>query len=225
MKYSSQEELNKSVGTNASIPCVKCSGRTDHAVVASVDRSGYVPKYDLSWNESYQIVKCNGCKTLSFRSIATNSEDYVQVGEDEFEHSVNEQLFPSRIEGLKGLGEDSVYLPSELRRVYDETTHALYGGSLVLAGIGIRALVETVCKEQNAQGKDLFAKINDLEAKKILTPSGANILHKVRTLGNTAAHEAKPHTLRQLSLAMSVVEHMLRDVYILPQRVEIEFKS
>lgn len=225
MGSTSKEDLNQSVGTDVSIPCIQCSGKTEHVVVASVDRSGYVQKYDLSWNDSYQIVKCRGCKTLSFRSTATNSEDYVQIDVDEYEHAINEKLFPSRLEGLKGLGDDVIYLPIDLRRIYDETTHALHSESLVLAGIGLRALVETVCKEKNAKGKDLLQKINDLEANKILTPSGASILHKVRTLGNKAAHEVKPHTPRQLSLAMSVVEHMLKDVYILPKLVENEFSN
>jgi len=93
----------------------------------------------------------------------------------------------------------------------------------VLAGVGLRALVETVCKEKKALGKELYAKINDLAAKQMLTLSGADILHKVRTLGNDAAHDAKPRTPRQLSRAMSVVEHMLKDVYILPKLVEHGF--
>ena len=95
--------------------------------------------------------------------------------------------------------------------------------SPVLVGIGLRAIVETVCKEKNASGKDLYAKINDMASQHVLTPSGADILHKVRSLGNKAAHEVKPHTPRQLSLAMGVVEHMLKDVYILPKLIEDEF--
>jgi hypothetical protein len=219
----SKEELNKSVGTEILVPCIKCSGKTAHDVVASVDQSGYAEEVEISWDQKHQIIRCKGCKTLSFRSEASNSEDYYQIGENEWEYDINEKLYPSRIEGMKDLGPDVVYLPSDLRRVYAETTQALNNDSPVLAGIGLRALVETVCKEKSAQGKDLYEKINDLAAKHVLTPSGAEILHKVRTLGNKAAHEVKPHTQRQLSLAMSVVEHMLKDVYILPKLVEDEF--
>lgn len=223
MASTSKEELNKSVGIEVSIPCIKCSGKTAHEVVASVDQSGFVEDYDIHWERKHQIVRCKGCKTLSFRSEASNSDDYIQVGEDKWELDINEKLYPSRIEGLKDLGNDVVYLPPDLRRVYAETTQALNNDSPVLAGIGLRALVETVCKEKNAKGKDLYDKINDLASNHVLTPSGADILHKVRTLGNKAAHEVKPHTPRQLSLAMSVVEHMLKDVYILPKLVENEF--
>jgi len=218
-----KEELNKSVGAEVSVPCIKCSGRTAHEVVASLDKSGHEPDYDLDWSHTYQIIRCKGCKELAFRDASSTSDDYIQIGEDEWELQENEKLFPSRIEGRRDLGPDVIHLPSDLRRVYGETVQALTSESQVLAGIGLRALVETVCKEKNATGKDLYAKINDLAAQHVLTPSGAEILHKVRTLGNNAAHEVKPHTPRQLSLAMSVVEHMLKDVYILPKLVENEF--
>jgi len=89
----------------------------------------------------------------------------------------------------------------------------------------LRALIETICKEKNAEGGNLFKKIDDLVIKQILTPTGCTILHKIRTLGNDAAHEVKPHSDKQLGLAMDVVEHILNDIYILPNKVETEFGS
>lgn len=218
-----KEELNKSVGSEVHVPCVKCSGRTTHEVVASVDQSGSDTDYDIQWIHAFQIIRCKGCKTLSYREVSSTSEDYVRISEDEWELQENEKLFPSRIEGRKDLGTDAIHLPSDLRRIYRETAEALINDFPILVGIGLRAIVETVCKEKSASGKDLYAKINDLASKHVLTPSGAEILHKVRSLGNKAAHEVKPHTPRQLSLAMGVVEHMLKDVYILPKLIEDEF--
>jgi hypothetical protein len=46
---------------------------------------------------------------------------------------------------------------------------------------------------------------------------------RVGALGSAAAHEVKPHSDKQLGLAMDIVEHLLRDVYILPKQVEAEF--
>lgn len=65
-------------------------------------------------------------------------------------------------------------------------------------------------------------KIDSLVSASVLTPASA-ILHKIRTLGNQAAHEVKPHSDRQLSLAMNIVEHLLKDVYVLPKQAESEF--
>jgi hypothetical protein len=220
-----KEQKDKRAGAEVTVPCVKCACRTAHEIVTSMDQSGYVEEADIHWDASSQIIRCKGCKSLSFRREASNSEDFIQIGDDEWVSDIDEKLYPPRVEGLKDLGTDVVYLPSDLRRVYAETTHALHNDCPVLAGIGLRALVETVCKEKGATGGDLYAKINSLATTNILTPSGAQILHKVRTLGNKAAHEVKPHTTRQLSLALGVVEHMLRDIYILPKLVENEFEE
>lgn len=217
------ETLNKTKGDEVIVPCAKCSGRTAHEVVVSIDQSGEDTDYDVQWMQHYQIIRCKGCKLISFRDASSQSDEYVQVGEDEWESRIYEKLYPSRVEGRKDLGNDARYLPPDTDRVYQETLQALNNNSPILAGIGLRALVETVCKEKNASGKNLLEKIDDLANQRVLTPVGAGILHKIRTLGNAAAHEVKPHSETQLALGMNIVEHMLKDVYILQKLVDAEF--
>lgn len=225
MALSEKEEINKTQGEEHKIPCLECSGKTYHNVLLSLDRSGeeHDSNFDFYWNSSYQIIQCQGCKTVSFRKSNSNSEEYEHIGNDEWDYAVYEDLYPSRIEGRKGIGEEILFLPNTVRRIYKETLQALNSKSPVLTGIGLRALLETVCKEKSADGGSLFRKIDDLVRKNILTPASAGILHKIRTLGNSAAHEVKPHNDKQLSLAMDVVEHLLKDVYIIPKQVEAEF--
>ena len=91
--------------------------------------------------------------------------------------------------------------------------------------MGIRALLESICEEKQAKGRKLVHKIDDLKIKGILTPVSAGILHKIRSLGNDAAHKAKPHSEKQLGLAMDIIEHLLKDVYILPKQAEDEFDN
>ena len=218
--------INNTQGEEHLLPCAKCTGKTAHKVLVSVDVRGDEgdDRFTFSWSIAYQIVQCLGCKAVSFRKASSNSEDYGPIGDGgEVGYAVSETLYPSRIEGIKGLGDDTCYLPSNVQRIYSETLIALSTQAPVLAGIGLRALLETVCKEKNAAGNDLFTKIDNLVSTGILTPASAAILHKIRTLGNAAAHEVKPHSDKQLCLAMEIVEHLLRDVYILPKQVESEF--
>lgn len=208
------------------VSCSKCSGKTSHKVVSSYDLRGEDDdgQYSIQWSVDHQIIQCLGCKTISFRKASSNSEDWVQTGYDgSGEYVVDERIYPSRVDGIKGLGDDTHYLPASVRRIYGETLQALSNQSPVLAGIGLRALLETVCKEKNAIGHDLLKKIDSLVSASVLTPASAAILHKIRTLGNLAAHEVKPHSDRQLGLAMNIVEHLLKDVYILPKQAESEF--
>ncbi|NIK63216.1 DUF4145 domain-containing protein [Xanthomonas cannabis] len=219
---------DKTIDEEINISCIKCAGKTVHKVVCSYDLRGDHDDgdYSLQWATDHQIIQCQGCKTVSFRKASSNSEDWMQTSHDGGgEYLVDESIYPSRLEGIKGLGEDLHYLPTKVRRIYDETLQALSSQSPVLTGIGLRALLETVCKEKNATGKDLLKKIDSLVTACVLTPASAAILHKIRTLGNSAAHEVKPHNERQLGLAMNIVEHLLKDVYILPKQAESEFDN
>lgn len=225
MPTSIKYNINKSQGTEIELPCIKCTGKTTHKALVSVDVRGSQGDHRQSfdWADNHQIVQCMGCKSLSYRIASTNSEDYFQVSEDDYVHEVTEKLYPPRLEGIKGLGDETHYLPSKVRKIYDETLLALSVQSPVLAGIGLRALLETVCKEREAVGGDLLKKIDSLVEQHVLTPASAAILHKIRALGNAAAHEVKPHSDRQLALAMDIVEHLLKDVYILPKQADSEF--
>lgn len=217
---------NQTIDHEVKVACTKCAGKTDHKVVASYDLRG---DYDdghhfFQWAIDHQVIQCLGCKTVSFRKASSNSEDWIQTSHDgDGEYVVDESIYPSRTEGVNGLGDDSHYLPANVGRIYDETLQALSSRSPVLAGIGLRALLETVCKEKEASGKDLHKQIDSLISVGVLTPASATILHKIRSLGNSAAHEVKPHSDKQLGLAMDIVEHLLKDVYILPKQADSEF--
>lgn len=220
--------VNDSQHQEKNLPCIKCIGKTSHKVMVSFDEHGTQKEYrseTYNWTVNYQVVQCQGCKFVSFRQVGTNSEDYYQIDEDEWEYGESEKLFPSRLVGRKGLEGDTRYLPENVCRIYDETLLALANQSPVLSGIGLRALLETVCKERKASGNDLFKKIDNLVATNVLTPASAAILHKIRTLGNAAAHEVKPHSDKQLGLAMDIVEHLLKEAYILPKQVKSEFED
>lgn len=221
--------LNKTLHQEHTLPCVNCAGKTIHKVMASLDLRGDDVddggRGSFSWSVEHQIVQCLGCKTISFRRASSNSEDYVQISDDEWEPQVVEELYPSRIEGRKGIGDEIHYLPWNVMRIYKETLVGLTNQAPILAGIGLRALLETICKEKNATGSNLLEKIDSLVTLKILTPTSASILHKIRTLGNSAAHEVKPHSEKQLGLAMDIIEHLLKDVYILPKQADSEFKE
>lgn len=227
MAITIKSQLGQPIDTENSVECATCFGKTSHSVLATVivDGSEGNGDYSFDWQNDHQLIQCLGCKSISYRVVSSNSEDYFQDDEGNTLYAVSEKLYPPRIAGVKSLGDDTIYLPLKVRQIYEETLLALSVNAPVLAAIGLRALIETVCKEKDAQGGDLFKKIDSLVEKRVLTPASATILHKIRTLGNAAAHEVKPHSERQLSLALDIVEHLLKDVFILPKQVETEFSN
>ncbi len=220
-----QLEINKSAGAVVDVPCMECKRSTKHMVLASTDLSGEdVSDFNsVQYQVHHQIIQCQGCETTSFRISSSNSEDYDFTDPNDVFLIERIELYPSRSEGRNSL-KDTHLLPSNVQRIYEETIKAMNNDQPVLAGIGIRALVETICKDKSAKGKDLFEKINDLVTIGVLTADGATILHKIRTLGNDAAHEVKPHKANQLALALDVCEHLMQGVYLLPHFAQITFK-
>lgn len=200
------------------LPCKNCDGTTAHVVLAEIKDDRSNP--DVSVWYYFQIVRCGGCKETSFRQNWQSSEDVTHDPyTGDFICDDHEDLYPSRIAGRKEL-KDIDKLPSKIHGLYRETHHALCHRLRVLAGIGIRGLVDAVCKEKKAAGRDLEQKIDDMAKQGWLPKEGAELLHGTRLLGNVAAHEAEPVSESELDAAMDVVEHLLKGVYIIPEKAK-----
>lgn len=199
--------------------CRSCDQETIHKIVRSAEYVGEYVEGDFSvtgWTE-YQIIECQGCRSISFRQASRDTEgvDFdPRTGESFLLELV--ETFPKR-EKRRPRTEGAHFLPEQLHEVYGETLSAMDHELPILAGIGIRAIVETMCKDRGATSGTLEKKIDELVDLQILTPAGADILHSLRIMGNEAAHEVTPHDLDTLGIAIKVVENALQAIYILPE--------
>lgn len=213
-------ELNKTKDKFYLIPCARCLIETRHRVLLSADISGRLLPEDYRYWDEYQIVQCQGCEAISFRKNSTNTEDvdHFELPDGSFDTELEDhvEVYPSRIAGRSKVKRHWL-LPTQVGKIYAETHSALSNKLTILGGIGIRALIEAVCKEQKAAGSNLKERINDLVQKGVLTQAGADILHTLRALGNESAHEMRAQDEDSIDLAMDVVENMLQSVFILPE--------
>lgn len=209
------------------LACIKCSGETWHTTMGSVlhKYSEELGSHSFYANTDHRIVQCNGCLNITYLSSSTNSEEVDYDEDGDAYHPATVKMYPPRT--LKRLieGIDLFALPDQTRDLLTETRGALANEYRVLAGIGLRGLIETVVKAQGSKGHDLQKKIDDLVTQRILTPARADILHQIRAIGNVAAHEALPHTTEQLNLALEAIEHVLQEVYVLPAKAKRVFKQ
>jgi hypothetical protein len=81
-----------------------------------------------------------------------------------------------------------------------------------------------VCKDQLPDGNDLYHRIEDLVTRHLLSRAGADVLHKLRVLGNHAAHEVRPHDVMQLGFGLDVIDNLVSSVYILPRHAQMKFQ-
>lgn len=211
---------HESQGKEAHAHCTECQRETTHAIVASAEyQTEYSDRgFSMTSLDDYQVIECKGCHAVSFRHINRNTEktDYDPYTEEEFLVETVKS-YPEFDSGRTELRKSEL-LPSPIQQIYQETLSALNGGLRVLAGIGLRAMVETMCKDRKATGRNLEDKIDDLVAQGVVARDGAEILHGLRIMGNLAAHEVMPHSLDDLNTAMDVIEHALEGIYVLPQQ-------
>lgn len=211
---------HKEEGKEYRVACIDCGRSTLHRVTRSAEyTTDYTERrFSITGWDEYQVIECLGCQTVSFRKCHRDTEN-IGVDPDTGEEILEEhiELYPSRTAGRYEL-DDTLLLPPAIQRVYRESLAALRGSMPVLTGIGLRALVETVCKERKASGRNLEERIDTLVNQGVLTRDGAEILHSLRIMGNDAAHEVKPHTTEDLNAAFDVIEYVLTGVYLLPQR-------
>lgn len=168
------------------VACSKCNRKTNHKVLTSVeyywDESG-----DIQGCDHYETISCLGCEEISFRLASINSEDIEQGDDGNFFPTETEEIFPQRLIGRSPLDEQ-YHLSPKIRQIYKETHSALSAKLKILAGVGIGALIESICLEEKASGPNLKERIDDLVSKGILTQKSAEILHETRFLRNRSAH-------------------------------------
>lgn len=196
-------------GTITKVQCGRCAGITSHEVLAGIDTHDASDDGDIQVWTDYWVIRCRGCEETSFlrRTHCT---------EDQPDEEPQVTLFPPRLGGRVPQSTAWHEVPVPVRRVHAETVIALASGQPVLAGIGIRLLVESVCADKKASGYGLAKQIENLVVKGVLTRDGADILHRTRVLGNSSAHGAVAATDEQLLAAMEVAEYLIHGVYTLP---------
>ena len=215
-------DKGKAVGGKTRCPCVMCSRDTNHTLLATVTDTGSVEDHDIYYSHNYDIVRCDGLETIRFRLERSNSED---IDNESGEPNVSVEIYPEpdsdNRAGAAYITDEVYSMPQNVQAIYSETLAAIGHRLPILAGIGIRAIVEVTCEDQKAEGKSLYEMIDDLASRSLLTEAGAEILHGLRVLGNRAAHEMSRPTEQQVAAAMKVIDHLLIGAYVLPKEAKV----
>lgn len=193
-----------------------CARPTSHLLVAQHHKKGWDDEAEFGWSYSYQIIQCRGCESISFRVVGTDSETRdSRTGE----YEVTETLYPNRTAGRTPIA-GYEYFPTKTIHIYQEVLQALNHRAPILAAIGLRALIESVCIDQQCSAKTLEKRIDELVGMGWLSQKQAAILHTHRFMGNVAAHEVKASKAQELIAALEIAETLLKTIYVLPDMAE-----
>lgn len=212
----SKIEFDKRKGKELYFYCNWCQTETNHVVITGVDHTGdmLINGEPEGWFCSQcDIVQCGGCKVISFTKKSYNSESVDPYDKPDIEQ------YPAKEENAKStLGHDVYDLPDLVEQVYTETQKAIVNKLTTLAGIGLRAIIEIVCKDKGIKIRGISVKIDELVKKGFITKDGAEVLHGIGIIGNAAAHDGKAPTRRQIDAAVKIIDHLLLGIYIIPEQ-------
>jgi hypothetical protein len=182
---------------------------------------------NVTTRSTYLVIQCLGCDTHSFVEMVSYSNYLDEKGipfvyvdiypkSDEF---INEEE-----KGFYLLSEEIKSLPILVRRLYIELIAAFRNDLDILAGIGLRSLIEAICVHKNIAGRNLEVKIENLYKAGYISQMEIPILQKLRKMGNSTVHNIEKLPASVLDKALEVMNHTLKTVYYLP-RVDAKIKS
>jgi hypothetical protein len=201
--------------------CSRCRTKTNHTVKHSYRQKwmvGTAPYIDIQGVDDFFIVQCNGCETIQFCKVSSNSEDISYV-EDPTTGEVD-TFYPDTIEQYPAITTvfespiAFVSMPTGVKKAYQETYLALANNLPKLSAIGIRLLVELICLSfEVPQNLTLFDKINRLQELGIISEDMKKLLQKIRLFGNDGAHTDQLPTTTDLSNAWAAINTLIRYLY------------
>jgi hypothetical protein len=106
--------------------------------------------------------------------------------------------------------------PKEINRTYIEVISCFNENNLTLTAMGIRAILEAICKDLNITDTESFGlkgKLAILKSRKLYSDSIINALDQFKFLGDDAAHKLVSPKISEIILALQVLDDLLVHQY------------
>jgi len=238
-----QLSLNTVRGGSYDALCAVCDRETNHEILSSPttyehrgerapsleeaeEFKGDGDAIEVLVTERFVSICCNVCGALSLWRQTEYEECWTKDGQTLWDENGNpairlwqehNDLFPPRMAGVKRMSASHL-LPTKVRRIYEEALAAVLNRLPVCAVAAIRAVVDAMCLDKSAKGRDLYRKIEWLGSERVIADTV--VLQKLRQVANWRLHEVEPPPEGELKLMLQIVEDVLTSVYITKRRAE-----
>ena len=159
----------------------------------------------LAWTCA-QTLECQQCGRLTLRLGWSSTPDREHTWS--WSTLINPEIEP----GVP------VRVPQKVEKLYRETRKAFDVGALTLAAVGIRAIIEAICKDRSCKGADLQQKIARLRDH--LAPCEVKLLQAQRALGNEAVHQMETPSAEEIATTFAALDHFLKTLYEIPAQID-----
>lgn len=197
--------------------CNRCRGLTHSWVRAEHTANG--SDGPISWSDTFEVLQCCGCDTLSVRREYWFSEwdemDYDADGRMVMRPGIKETYYPAPTVRAKPAWSDQIS-DDVLRNVLDELYVALNAGLNVLASVGARTLLDRAGYLLIGDPKGGFeGKLSALESNGHISAQEKATLEAVADAGNASAHRGYTPTAARLGHIVDIIENFLHRAFVL----------
>lgn len=204
--------------------CIDCDRETNHSLLGSHTLTESEDEYHF--DIQYSIIQCLGCDQISFLKVIHDYQTAFPVkqimtsnGYDyEYDYDrITRNFYPNTEEVFYKFEK---FLPAKLFEIYVETKKAYVQNLNIFTAIGLRSIIECICKDKDIPGKDLEKKITNLKSLGDISKKDIELLHSLRFLGNEAVHQFIKAPKKDLNIAFKIVDHLIQTIYIMPKELE-----
>lgn len=204
--------------------CRQCGGERHHSVIAEETRSWDEDDSPVSGSETWSIVECAGCHTVTFVHSHWFSEDE-EYTEDGPRPIVHRHLYPPTASRKmpeweerdiydSGLNPDGLWIV----KVHDDIYASIGIGAYELAAMGTRAIVDFVVTSKAGKKGCFIDKLNRLNSQNLITETQVNVIYAAFDAGSAAAHRGHSPPQADVYTQLEIAESLVQQIYIDPVR-------
>jgi Domain of unknown function (DUF4145) len=209
--------------------CRQCGGERYHTTVAEKTRSWGDNDSLVDGGDTWSIVECGGCHTVTFVHSHWFSEDCepTEEGWTPIEHRDLYPPAPSR--KMPEWGSHYIiwfnsyedWIPKLHLDIYSAIGMKAYA----LAAMGARAIVDFVVTSKAGDEGNFKDKLNRMHKQGLITEIQADVINVAFDAGSAAAHRGYSPTQDDANTLLDITESLLQQIYIDPARQRRQEKA
>ncbi|MNY93313.1 hypothetical protein D3C78_97230 [compost metagenome] len=191
--------------------CLHCKTEIKHEFLIGLETQKNTE--DDNYYSEYDLLRCINCESITYRTDHYTADDMVQIpnqyGDLEWDRISRATYYPTRDKELANTAHVIYLLPGSMQDTFNEVVTALNNRLEILSGLGLRTLLEQICKHFIIDD-DLGRILQKFEDEGYISTKQRYLLDNIRYIGNDAAHRAESNSIGKHKLSLSILINLIQ---------------
>lgn len=193
------------------IYCLHCKSEIKHEFLVGLETNESTE--DDNYYAEHDLLKCINCDSITYRTDFYSTYDMEEVsdeyGQSKWVRTTRPNYYPTRDKELGNINHIIDLLPDSIQETFNEVVIALNNKLEILSGLGLRTLLEQICKHF-IKDDDLGVILKKFESEGYISTKQRELLDDIRYIGNDAAHRAEANSIKKHKLSLSILINLIQ---------------